>query len=369
MEKKRCPVCQSLNTEKHGSFRSYSLKASGKRQHKIQRYYCLNCHRSFSKRTGVKGTKRCEPSLIFKAANLYCNAEASYRAVGRQLHVRPYQIFLWLNELGSNCKSFEEVAHELSPQYFGYLVADGTTIFIKGEKNQLLLTADAESQDVPYARLSQSEDYDNWKMTLLRLRDKIHYPAKGAVIDGDPGLLRALKEVFPGIPIQLCVRHLHNYHVYHLKYQFQGHKEGIEPFLDITHRMLYAKNSGHLHYLFEEYNAMRNFLIESRLEAEILNFESKFGFIWTHFRYPGLPRTNNIIEGIIDQLKHKITDCHGFEYADTAWNCLKLIIMNYRFHKFTCSRIKGHNGKSPLELAGANIQGINWIKFSQKNQH
>ena len=66
---------------------------------------------------------------------------------------------------------------------------------------------------------------------------------------------------------------------------------------------------------------------------------------------------------------HKITDCHGFEYADTAWNCLKLIIMNYRFHKFTCSRINGHNGKSPLSLAGVNSQGINWIKFSQKNAH
>jgi len=118
-----------------------------------------------------------------------------------------------------------------------------------------------------------------------------------------------------------------------------------------------------------ELEYLRDFLIESRLEAEIVNFESKFGFIWTHFRYPRLPRTTNIIEGIIDQLKHKITDCHGFEYSDTAWNCLKMIIMNYRFHKFTCSRINGHNSKSPLELGGVKTQGINWIKFSQKNAH
>ena len=40
-----------------------------------------------------------------------------------------------------------------------------------------------------------------------------------------------------------------------------------------------------------------------------------------------------------------------------------MVIMNYRFHKFTCSRIKGHNGKSPLELAGVNTTGINWISF------
>jgi hypothetical protein len=28
--------------------------------------------------------------------------------------------------------------------------------------------------------------------------------------------------------------------------------------------------------------------------------------------------------------------------------------------------IKKPDGKSPLELAGANVQGVNWIKFSQK---
>lgn len=65
---------------------------------------------------------RYELSVILKAADLYFNAEVSYRAVGRQLHVRPYQTFLWLDKLGSNCKSFEEVARELSPQYTGYFL-------------------------------------------------------------------------------------------------------------------------------------------------------------------------------------------------------------------------------------------------------
>ena len=131
--------------------------------------------------------------------------------------------------------------------------------------------------------------------------------------------------------------------------------------------MLYARNPRHLEYLFKEYSLIHQFFIQKGLEAEVLNFESKMDLIWTHFHYPRLPRTNNIIEGIIDKLKHKITDCHGFTYPETAWNSIKMIIMNYRFHKFTCSRIEGHNGKkSSLELAGVNTTGINWIKFSQK---
>lgn len=332
----------------------------------MKRYYCLNCHRWFSERSGVKNIKRYEPSPILKEADLYLNAEASYRAVGRQLHVRPCQVFLWINELGKNSESFEEVARELSPEYSGYFLADATTIFIQGKKNQLLLTVDAKTQDIPCAALSKKEDYPIWKTVLQGLKDRISYPAKRVVVDKDPGLLRAIRETFPGMPIRLCIRHLYSYHVYHLKYLFQGTKETIEPFLDITHRMLYAKNLKHLEYLFQEYNSLRNFFIQKGLETKVLNFESKKNLIWTHFQYSQLPRTNNIIKEIIDKLKHRITDCHGFTYQGTAWNSIKMIIMNYRFHTFSCSRIEGHNGKSPLELADINTTHINWIQFCQR---
>jgi hypothetical protein len=58
------------------------------------------------------------------------------------------------------------VAREFSPQYSGYFLTDATSIFIQEEKNQLLLTADAESQHLPYAALCKSEDYHSWKMVL-----------------------------------------------------------------------------------------------------------------------------------------------------------------------------------------------------------
>lgn len=205
MPKKRCPKCQSINTQRYGSYRTMSLKAKGKRPIKIQRYYCLNCHTSFSERAGPKGTKRYEPSLILKAADLYFNTEASYRAVSRQLHIRAYQLFLWINELGKNCKSFEEVVKELSPQYTGYFLADGTSIPVQREKYQLLLTCDIRSQDIPYAVLCKSEDYESWKMVLKGFRDRIGYPAKGVTIDGDLGLRRAVQEVFPAIPFNFVL--------------------------------------------------------------------------------------------------------------------------------------------------------------------
>ena len=82
--------------------------------------------------------------------------------------------------------------------------------------------------------------------------------------------------------------------------------------------MLYAKNPKHLGSLFKEYSAIRPFFAQRGLEAEVLNFELKMNLVWTHFQYPQLPRTNNIIAGIIDKLKHKITDCHSFTYPQDS---------------------------------------------------
>jgi len=95
---------------------------------------------------------------------------------------------------------------------------------------------------------------------------------------------------------------------------------------------------------------------------ELGDFESKFKNLWVHFDHPEMPGTTNVLEGIIRQLSRKIDDTDGFNSPATAWNSLKLLIMNYRFKKFSCS----HNGKSPLELAEIKTNKINWIRFSQK---
>ena len=58
-----------------------------------------------------------------------------------------------------------------------------------------------KGEDIPCAALSKKEDYPSWKMVLQGLKSRIHYPAKGVIVDGDPGLLRAIRETFPEISI------------------------------------------------------------------------------------------------------------------------------------------------------------------------
>ncbi|PIZ14890.1 hypothetical protein COY51_07025, partial [Candidatus Desantisbacteria bacterium CG_4_10_14_0_8_um_filter_39_17] len=93
----------------------------------------------------------------------------------------------------------------------------------------------------------------------------------------------------------------------------------------------------------------------------------RFPHLIKHFQDSNLRPDNNIIENVIKQLNQKFKKVAGFEKFHTAFNSISLLIMHYRFHKFTCSRIPGNNGKSPLELAGVDTSHLNWVRFSQRS--
>lgn len=298
---------------------------------------------------------------------MYFTAEASYRAVAKTLHVSRNTIFHELNQLGDNCKSFESITHELQPRWCGYLLIDGKTIRIKKEKEALLLTADAHTQDIPCAGLFDAEDAINYTELLESVKNDINYPIKGITVDGDPALLSAISSVFPDVPLQLCVRHYWENVQNHFKYHYRGIPDGVPRFLDLLQRMLYAKNIAHLDHLYNEYLDRLDYFRTTGLGKEMDRFENNFGRLWAHLYHPGMPRTTNILEGIIRQLSRKIDNTDGFSSKKTAWNSLKLMIMNYRFKRFSCSRIEGHNGKSPLELAGVDTSNIHWVTFSKND--
>jgi hypothetical protein len=335
---------------------------------KVQRWWCNQCQKSFTPQTQRSFLQSYDFSFKAKAADLYYSIEGSYRSVAQQLGVTSNTAFKIINELGRNCISFVEVAQELQPQWSGFLLVDAKTIHVRKLKFALLLSADAGTQDIPCADLFDKESLENYFLLLKSIRDGLSYPIKGITVDGDPALVRATKVTFPEQPMQLCVRHVDEYHRYYFKYLYEGPKDGVEKFLDIAHRLLYVKNHEQLEILLQEYNSYLDYFYEKELGREVENFESKFDHLWVHLDHPGMPRTSNIIEGIIRQLSRKIDRTDGFESADTAWNSLKLLIMKYRFHTFKCSRIKGHNGESPLSLARVKTEQINWVNFSQKKQ-
>ena len=353
----RCRNCGSLKTKRHVKI---ATKKQGQSKQHIH-WYCKDCHKTFFP---------WQNQLNQKMVKLYFENGASYRAVGHDLGLNPLTAYRRVIHQGFNCKSPWEVSLELRPHWCGYLGIDGDSVLVGRKKQCLMIGADAYSQDIPHAILAEHEDGPNWTHFLLVIKDPIHYPLKGIVSDGDPAIQEARKAVFPEVPYQLCVKHFKDDLERFLCYRFtqrRGYWREIERFLKAVDCMLYAPAFALAQKYLEAILFDPGFKKAGLTEA-IVHLREKFPLLTTHHSHPGMPRTNNITEGIISRLDSKINQADGYNYSDTAWATLKMLIMRYRFKKFTdCKKKNKHkNGKSPLELAGVNTSNINWVRFSQK---
>jgi transposase-like protein len=338
----------------------------------IQRYKCLTCGHTFSEQDKNNFSGLYSPEIKFEACRMYFEQEASYRNTAKNLSgrlgkkIRPATVFEWINTLGEKCKSSIDIYRELKPYWSGYLQLDGKSIFVKGEEFSLLLAVDTLTQDIIDFELCESENYESYLNLLKRLKNRLFYDFKAVTSDQDPGLIKAVREVAPDSPHQYCLKHEISYLNYQLSYQVTIDKELKEKFLELCKFTVFVDSKKHFEKAFKIYEEKISEFYKEPLTKIINKFESKFNHFWFYLEDENIQRTNNVIEGVIRQLSRKIDDTDGYETFNTALNSLKLTILNYRFKKFSCSRKKNHNGKSPLELAGVNTKNIDWVAFSQK---
>ena len=86
-----------------------------------------------------------------------------------------------------------------------------------------------------------------------------------------------------------------------------------------------------------------------------------------HHHTPGLPADNNVTENVIKQLNKKLRLMEGFESLESAERYVRLLVGCYRFKRFTDSCRRADNGKAPLELAGVDLAGRDWLSYLLNN--
>lgn len=363
MRKKRCPYCQELHTKPHG-FRTKRRKTTqGRKPSVYRRWYCCRCKRAFKldKSSGINF------ALKIKACELYYDAEASYRAVSRRLGIAPYTLFTIINDLGTHCKSTIEVARELNPQWSGYLFIDEKSIWIKGIEWFQLIAVDLGSQDIVHWDLVPIEDTVTVAWFLIVIKMALRYPFKGVISDLLPEFYGTVRWLLPGIPHQFCTYHAYRSTEFYLKYHYSGNDQRwAERFLAITRIICRCKTASTAKRALEYLECHHDELKHAKLIKRMNVLRRRFPHLIKRFEDSNLTSDNNIVENVIKQLNQKYKKVGGFESYETAYNSIKLLVMRYRFHKFSCSRIPGNNGKSPLDLAGVNTTNINWVRFSQK---
>lgn len=94
-----------------------------------------------------------------------------------------------------------------------YLILDGIRIGVRAgtKEKEAVLVAHAFLRDgrreILSVALGNRESYHSWKGFLDDLREKGLGDPLLIVIDGCPGLIRAVEEVFPGVELQRCTKH------------------------------------------------------------------------------------------------------------------------------------------------------------------
>lgn len=255
-----------------------------------------------------------------------------------------------IHTVTAQCVSAAWTAKNLRPQWSGYLALDGKIVrvwdwaakhfrYTKMERRwlhklSLLLALDLGTLDVPSHWLGDDETAIDLTLFLRTLKEN-GYPLKGFVSDGNMDIPRAVERVFgPGIPHQLCVVH------YLRNLRIKLHQGLILPpvYQDACQHILAGK------------------------EPQFLAVPPT---LFTYLKEPGLPRTNQAVENCIRFFELRLKTLGQFQSFRTARHYLDALVLSRRFIPFT-DRKGQPNGKSPLELAGCNLTGLDYLTLHAK---
>lgn len=302
---------------------------------------------------------------------LYVQGLPSYRVLAvllKQRFGRPVGRFTlngWVDELGGRAETPLEVSAELRPaSWGGFLGVDGKAIFVAGEEACLLVGVDQKTQDVVHALVAETEGEDGFERLVREAVTGAGYPLKGLVSDAAPPFLAAHANYFARLPLQLCRIHASR------RLDFDIPKAKGSP--DAALRAELKERVRAVLFAPQEAVARRRLraLLRDRDRYEGLGrrdtlaaLEKSFELYMTHHRVEGLPADANITENVIKQLGKKLRLMEGFATLESAERFSHLLVGCYRFKQFTDSCRRDDNGKSPLQLAGVDTQGIDWLRF------
>lgn len=321
-------------------------------------------------RRGARPRARFSEDVVFEAVRLYVQGLPSYRTLATLLErrvgrpVSRVTLNAWVDELGGASLTPLEVSAALSPDWGGFLGVDGKAIFVTGEERCLLVGVDQTTQDVVHALVLESEDEDGFERLVREAVTVAGYPLKGLVSDAAPPFVATHANYFPRVPLQLCRIHASR----RLDFDIPKAKRSPDAPLraelkDRVRAVLFGPDPAEARRRLDALLADRARYKGLGRRDTLGALERSFELYMTHYRVPGLPADANITENVIKQLGKKLRLMEGFATMESAERFSRLLIGCYRFKRFTDSCRSDDNGKSPLELAGVDLTGVDWLPF------
>jgi len=320
-------------------------------------------------RSTARARARFADDVVLEAVRLYVQGLTSYRVLSNLLERRTgrpvsrFALNTWVDEVGARAKTTLELSAELTPSWGGFLGVDGKAITVAGEECCLLVGVDYETQDIVHSLVCEKEAGEYFAKLVIEAKLDAGYPLEGLFTDYGKGFVNAHACNFPVIPWQLCRVHLGRQ--LETSIPTLKHTQRAPEQAELKARIravLYADTYDEACRLWYKLSDERKrFAACHRAGSDSLrHLQTYFGLYTMHHSVPGLPPDTNVVENVIKQLGKKLRLMEGFATLESADHFCRLLVACYRFKRFTDSR-NGNNGRAPLEAAGVDLKGRDWL--------
>ena len=326
-EKKRCPICKSLNTKKHGFINSNILSVRGIQKRKIQRFFCKECHKSFTSQ-GHNKRQKTSTHLKNKAVKDFVHTKNSLQEVADRYQVSKTSVLNWLKKTASDISDNFKPLSNLDD----VLLIDGKEIKVNGNKKVLLISKTFLSKKIAFYSLYNSEDITSSIDFLTKIKELYKKNnIQGIVSDFGRGkcFLKSVKETFPTIPHQVCNVHFMRYLWLFLpRSKKNKNYEQNKKLKELIKNILYAPNKiqslNNLKYL----NSIADEFKIKYQKRFIRSINHNYDYLTKHYDYSFLPTTTNLLENYNRQIERKLKNLDGFKSENNLKAFLKIRINN-----------------------------------------
>ena len=227
---------------------------------------------------------------------------------------------------------------DLSGTNVVYMILDAVRLGVRGgtkEKEAVLVAwgfKEDGSRELIGVMLGNSESYSSWKGFLDDLLSRGLGEPMLAVIDGCPGLVRAVHEVFPETDVQRCTKHrTENVLDKVLAEDRANVKESVR-------RIFYASTYEHAKEAIELFKKNWNRKYPSAVECLMTDIEACL----TYYKYPYQHwrriRTTNVVERSFKEVKRRTKGIGRFKAEERALTMVYWQLRELKWHGVRMTR-------------------------------
>lgn len=372
---KSCPKCGILTIKKSGKINIEKMTKDGEKILKYQSYRCLNNHFFSDNSTQTKFTNSfIEYVVIVYLRSLSLNATVNLIRIYFEKDILTKETILsFIETVADRLPTLDDIDNLYHPRRSGYLALDGIWFKYRKTNFVLLICFDPKTFDPIGAKLETDETQAGYERLITAAVNKLGaVNIKGGYGDGDKGLIKALNNLLPTVPFQVCIVHkemkmgqivpVKSVRVSRQLTAFQKHD--IKIFQLLFREVIYAKTKDDSVKALEQLKKYCDKTQNERFQKAYRSLAYNFKYTLTHFDYPDMERDNNIIEGFNSIVKRRLKLLKGFKKPGNIEKYIKLILLDYRFHEFIESRFAKRRNQTPLELSNVSLpKYYNFIKL------